>query len=203
MTRPRSTYHHGDLLNALVRAALGLIKRRGLAALSLREVAKRAGVTASAVYRHFADKEALLAAVAAEGFARLNAAFAVARTTHDSRAPRARLKALGEAYIGFALKHPDQYRLMFGEGRADSQDERLEAEARQSFRYLEEAVAATLATPADDPAVITGAVAAWSLVHGYALLRLDGRLGDLPPNLLPDAGEILDQLLVERQDTNR
>jgi AcrR family transcriptional regulator len=194
MASPRDRYHHGDLANALVRAGLALIKRRGTAALSLREVAKRAGVSASAVYRHYADKEALLAAVAAEGFAGLNAAFAAALAGSGGRASRARLIALGEAYVAFALKYPEQYRLMFGQGRANSQDGRLNREARESFRYLEEAVAATLTRPADDPAVIAGAVAAWSLVHGYALLRLDGRLGDLPPEIAPDIGRVLDQL---------
>lgn len=198
MTPPRGNYHHGDLANALVRAGLALIKREGAAALSLRGVAKRAGVTASAVYRHFADKEALLAAVAAAGFAGLNAAFAVTSINAGRGVPRVRLAALGEAYVAFALKHPEQYRLMFGEGRAASQDSRLKAEARQSFRCLEEAVAATLAKPLDDSAVVAGAVAAWSLVHGYALLRLDGRLGDLPPDMIPDVGAVLDQLFQRR-----
>jgi AcrR family transcriptional regulator len=195
MKSPRENYHHGDLANALVRAALALVKRQGAAALSLREVAKRAGVTASAVYRHFADKDALLAAIAAEGFAQLNAAFAAASSEVGRRTPRARLPALGEAYVAFALKHPEQYRLMFGEGRAQSEDARLKAEARQSFRYLQEAFAAALTKPTDDPAIVAGAVAGWSLVHGYALLRLDGRFADLPPELVPDIGRVLDQLL--------
>ena len=194
MPPSRANYHHGDLSNALVRTALRLIGRRGAAALSLREVAKRAGVSASAVYRHYADKEALLAALAAEGFARLNAAFAGALAAAP-REPRARLVALGEAYAAFALAHPDHYRLMFGTGRADSRDERLVAEARQSFRYLEEAVAATLGKAADGPAVAAGAVAAWSLVHGYAMLRLDGRLDDLPPGHVPDISRVLDRLV--------
>ncbi|HUN51336.1 MAG TPA: TetR/AcrR family transcriptional regulator [Candidatus Sulfotelmatobacter sp.] len=194
MPAPRANYHHGDLPNALVRTALRLIGRGGIAALSLREVAKRAGVSASAVYRHYADKEALLAAVAAEGFGRLNAAF-VAALAAAPRQPRARLVALGQAYAAFALGHPEQYRLMFGNGRTDSRDERLVAEARQSFRHLEEAVAATLGRAADEPAVIAGAVAAWSLVHGYAMLRLDGRLDDLPPDRVPDISRVLDRLV--------
>jgi len=183
-----------------VRTALRLIRRRGPAALTVREVAKLAGASASAVYRHFADKEALLAAVAAEGFARLNAAFAAALETQASASPRARLEALGHAYVAFALKHPEHYRLMFGDGRTDSRDARLKEEAERSFRYLEGAVTAALAKPLDDPAVIAAAVAAWSLVHGYALLKLGGNFRDIPDGSLPDTPRLLAHLLTGDAD---
>src|SRR5271165_7033628 len=108
MPRP---YHHGDLAAALIEQGLALLETKGLDDLSLRAVARRARVSAAAVYRHFADKDALLAAIAARGFAELNQAFDRGLAKARRRAPLGRLRALGLAYIDFALSHPGLYRL--------------------------------------------------------------------------------------------
>src|SRR5438046_5208157 len=97
-----STYHHGDLPAALLRAAGRTLERRGLAALSLREAARRAGVSHNAPYRHFPDREALLAALAAEGFAMLG-----------ERLRGKPGREMGAAYVSFALEQPQRFRLMF------------------------------------------------------------------------------------------
>jgi AcrR family transcriptional regulator len=145
-----ATYHHGDLRTAVLAAAGRLIEREGLASLSVREAARRAGVSHNAPYRHFPDRSALLAALAAEGFAQLGAAL-------ENRAGR----ELGEAYVRFALAHPQRFRLMFA-GQAE-----LHAEA-EAIR--ERFVAAFAGVGAE------AATAAWALVHGLADLALDGHV---------------------------
>lgn len=144
-----TTYHHGDLRSAVLAAAWKMIEKEGLAGLSVREAARRAGVSHSAPYRHFADREALLTALVAEGFARLNAVL-------ETRAGR----ELGEAYVAFALEHPQRFRLMFSRARANAD---LQARFADSFGHLGADAAAAGA-------------AAWSLVHGLASLMLEGHL---------------------------
>ena len=105
-------YHHGDLRRALIRSALEVLSEAGVAGLSLRAATRRAKVSAMAPYRHFADKEALLAAVAEHGFQQLGARFATATATAAD--PRAGLAALGVAYVLFARDEPSLFKLMFG-----------------------------------------------------------------------------------------
>ena len=144
-----TTYHHGDLRSALLAAAWKMVEKEGVGGLSVREAARRAGVSHSAPYRHFADREALLAALVAEGFARLNAAL-------EKRAGR----DLGEAYVAFALEHPQRFRLMFSRAPANAH---LQARFADSFAHVGADAAAAGA-------------AAWSMVHGLALLMLEGHL---------------------------
>ena len=154
-----STYHHGDLRPALLRSAARLLEKEGPGALSLRAVARRAGVSHAAPYRHFADREALLAALAAEGFRRLGEALAPASG-----------RAMGEAYVRFALDHPQLFRLMFGGHLGFARHRELAQAAGRPYQAL---LAAFRAQPAiADPQ--TAAAAAWSLVHGLAHLLLDG-----------------------------
>ncbi len=121
MTRrkPRTTYHHGDLRRTLIDAALRAVERRGPDAVTLRGVARDAGVSQAAPYNHFADKDALLAAVAAEAFQRFAAALDRAGAAASS--PRARAAALGRAYVGFAHAHAALFRLMFGPALAKAE----------------------------------------------------------------------------------
>lgn len=128
--------------------------------MSLREAARRAGVSHAAPYRHFADRDALLAAVAAQGFARLGEAMREA-------APRGSL-ALGEAYVKFALEHPSLYQLMFGGTLRIAEHAELRAHATRTYEGLVGAFSAIGGT-AQAP---TAALAAWSLVHGLAGLLL-------------------------------
>src|SRR4051812_36803257 len=97
------TYHHGNLRPALLRAASKTLEKEGAGALSLRDLARRAGVSHNAPYRHFRDRDSLLAAIATEGFRQLG----------DALRGRAG-KEMGAAYVRFALEHPQQFRLMFG-----------------------------------------------------------------------------------------
>lgn len=176
--RPRKrAYHHGDLRRALLDQALALAAERGPEALTLRAAARRAGVTEAAPYRHFKSKDALVAALAEEGFdvllQRVRRALA--------RAPRrslARLTALGVAYLRFALEHPAHFRVMFGRDLARSHGFRGVGELAQAcFAELMGEVSRAQRTgdvPGRDPR--PPALALWSALHGLASLQADGLL---------------------------
>jgi AcrR family transcriptional regulator len=151
-----TAYHHGDLRAALLRAAGELLEQQGIAALSLREAARRAGVSHNAPYRHFPQREALLAALAAEGF----------RMLADGQAAAARERGL--AYVRFALEHPQRFRLMFGGVVPIGSHPELREQGRRAYQKLEDAFREL----GDDARL--AAAAAWSLVHGLANLILDG-----------------------------
>jgi Transcriptional regulator len=189
-------YHHGRLAPELVRIAAQLLDQDGLAAVTLRAVARRAGVSAPAVYRHFAHKEALLAAVAARGFVALVEAFEAAGGARAT--PLESLRALGLAYMDFAAARPHLHALMFGP-RVPGADDNPELAhwAERSFRLLVGATAACLDGDAQPRQVLDAAIALWSLVHGYATLRRDGQLGVLPPELLPDPEAVISSLVPE------
>lgn len=158
----KAAYHHGNLRVAILRAAGELLEDQGVADLALREVARRAGVSHNAPYRHFADRDALLAALAAEGFAQLGAALDAA----GAGGPRAR----GEAYVDFALANPARFRLMFGGRLPLEAHPALREAAAQTYAGLVrafEAVTGAAGAP-------TAAAAAWALTHGLAQLLLDG-----------------------------
>ena len=144
-----TTYHHGDLRAALVRAGSRLLERKGISGLSLREVARRAGVSHNAPYRHFPDRESLLAAIAAEGFSTLG---------ERLKGQVGREKA--QAYVRFAIENPQRFRLMSRGGVA-------------ATRAYEELVDA-LSEQADREKARVVAAAAWSLAHGLSHLILDG-----------------------------
>ena len=172
-TKPatKTAYHHGDLRSALVEAGLAILAEAGDAgALSLREAARRAGVSAMAPYRHFADKEALLAAIASVGFERLAAAQRDAEA--DAGSPVAALKAQGQAYVAFACANPALFRLMFGAGAPLLQGPLAEA-GKASFDLLASRVASLPSKAATADRVL----AHWSLMHGLAMLAVDGKLG--------------------------
>lgn len=174
-TRRRKTYHHGDLRRAMVAAALAVLEREGAASLSLRGVARSAGVSQAAPYNHFRDKDALLAAVAAEGFRALAAETIEARD-RAADAP-GRMLAIGQAYIRFAVRRPELFRLMFGPAGADyAGHPELGEAARASYAVL----GATMegGGRSTDPA---DRLAAWAIVHGLATLLIDRRVS------IPDA----------------
>jgi AcrR family transcriptional regulator len=152
-----SSYHHGDLRTALLKASGEILEEQGLATLSLREAARRAGVSHNAPYRHFPDRNSLLAALAAEGFGLLD------------QAVRKRPEGdMGLGYVEFALAHPQRFRLMFGgQLRFDDYPE-LRAQAEGTYSNLQRVFADLGADAA------FAAAAAWSLVHGLANLMLDG-----------------------------
>ncbi|SEI98188.1 transcriptional regulator, TetR family [Arthrobacter sp. yr096] len=166
-------YHHGDLRAALLAAAI-----EGLEAgepFSLRAVARRAGVSPTAPYRHFADREALDSAVAIEGFRdlRVDLEAALAGSTEPAApaAPEEVITALGVAYVAFALRRPAVFRLMFGNECDQEDSDRVHA-SEQLHQMLNQSIA-SLFPGANNPNL---SIALWSVAHGLAFLHLDGKL---------------------------
>jgi AcrR family transcriptional regulator len=181
----RHRYHHGELRQALVAAALQLVDEEDEAALSLREVARRVGVTYAAPYHHFADKQALVAAVAAEGFQTLRTD--MSRAEEGIEDPFERLAAQGRAYVEFAVRHPALYRMMFQREITDPDCyPELHEAADACFQALLESVRRALGPGADEQRVIGAAIPAWAAVHGLASLWNDGPLRHKLPEV--DAG---------------
>jgi len=172
----RDGYHHGQLRRVLLDTALELASTRGLQEFTLREVARRAGVSHAAPYHHFPDKEALLAALSAEIFTDFGAALRTAWETTPGTAI-VRLDAVGRAYIHFALTHPAAFRLMFRPElhMAGQEDPELREVGERAFRVLVDGIVAAQAegfiAPGDP---ILPALAAWSMAHGLASLLLEG-----------------------------
>lgn len=172
--RERGGYHHGNLRSALISAASEMLEREGPEAVSLRAVTLAAGVSRTAPYNHFDSKEALLAAIAERGFQALGEA---QRTAATAVRGEARLIEIGRAYVGFALAHPQLYRLMLGVGVADWRRHPTVLAAKQdSFTPVHEALAELLSNPADTGLLRIAAMSAWAEVHGLAMLLLDGSL---------------------------
>ncbi len=168
-------YHHGNLRDSLLDAADALLARDGAQALTLREVAKAAGVSHAAPYHHFASREQLLAAVAARAFAGLAAAMAAADADR-TRTQGERLVDICEVYVEFARARPAQFRLMFGPMLAQkSRYPDLKQAAEGAFQVL---VAAATAFNAERGPEL--ALTGWSLAHGLANLAIDEAFTDLP-----------------------
>ncbi|RKE23655.1 TetR/AcrR family transcriptional regulator [Streptomyces sp. TLI_171] len=174
MSRAGDSYHHGDLRAACLRAARELLEEDGSAALSLRAVARRAGVSATAPYRHYPDREALLSAVAAEGYRELATNLTAA---HPSPTTPEELAAVAVAYVRFALDHPAMFRVMFAEPCDPANEDRVAATAAIT-QYVRDIVHGVF--PAADPEALSTAV--WALVHGLAFLHLDGKLDASTPD---------------------
>jgi len=182
MTRPspassRPRYHHGDLKNALQAAASALIAQRSADAVSLREISQAAGVSHAAAYRHYADKQALLADLAEAGFrelAQINRRMVAA----TRGGPVEQLKACGRAYVQFGVAQPHMLQLMFGGVIADWQAHPSLAQASaalaQTLADVVEAGQASGDLRAGDVGDLT--LTAWSLVHGLALLIVGRRI---------------------------
>lgn len=185
------SYHHGDLRAALVREARNLLESEGIKAVSLRAVAREAGVSQAAPYHHFADKTALLAAVAAQGVRELNEGLMA--VSADASKPLQRLRALGVAYVLHGAQNPALFALAQGPEFADKAAPEELAEARsQTFRILFETIAACLPDAAEQKQREAFG-AAWSLVHGMTVLTIDRRLQVVLPER--DLTEIASRLV--------
>jgi len=178
-SRAKRPYHHGDLHQALVQAAGAVLDERGPRGLTLREAARRAGVSHAAPYRHFADRSALLAAVALEGFGRLGGELRAAAPAGG--------RAVAQAYVRFALAEPQRFRLMFS-GASGVNDG---APLRKAMRDTADAFADAFAGLAEPRETQRAAWAAWALVHGLSQLMLDGHIGP------PPSGEIAKERFVD------
>jgi AcrR family transcriptional regulator len=177
ISKPADQYHHGDLRRSLVAAALEIIEKEGLDALSLRAVARRANVSHTAPYHHFASRAELLAAVAGEGFHALGET--IARRVDGIDDPRASFIEGCVGYVLFAIAHPFRYKLMFSAELASASSEPLQDASSTAFGALVAAIercqSADLARDGDPR---TLARAAWSMIHGLSLLLLDGHFRD-------------------------
>lgn len=165
-----SNYHHGALRAALIRSAREILESEGYEALTLRAAARRAGVSQAAPYNHFADKAALLAAIAALGFKEFAAAM---REEMDAAVdPQARLNAAGIAYVAFATSNPGLFKLMFGSSvHQSSGDPDLDAARISAYEVLRGAVNSALVSGARDPAHANlESLRSWALVHGLATM---------------------------------
>jgi AcrR family transcriptional regulator len=174
----KATYHHGDLRAECVRAAVELLEESGETALSLRAVARRAGVSPAAPYRHYADREALVSAVAGVGYRQLAGRLAAA---DPSPSTPEQLATAAVAYVQFALDRPALFRIMFGEPCDRDNDERVAATTAVSL-YVR-CIVERAFPDADAEAMAT---AIWALVHGLAFLHLDGKLDAPTPSAVAD-----------------
>ena len=178
--KPPSRYHHGDLRRALVREAVETIGRDGVDALTLREVGRRLGVSRTALYRHFSDKSSLLAAVAREGFQRFTAD--LEKAWMDGGRNRRGFDRMGIAYVRFAVANPSHYRVMFGDYRdLCEKDAGLQADAAAAFNVLAQALLSLQQAGLvrdDEPKQLAQYI--WAVVHGIAMLAINGQLGPDP-----------------------
>ena len=172
----RKTYHHGDLKNALIRAGIEILSREGIGSLSLRKVARRAGVSHSAPYAHFTDKQALVAAISTEGYRMIFERIQAAAAPFPGDPQRQLLEAAW-AYLQFALEDPDHFRVsLSGAVEREKDHPDLVQASQEGFEAVLRIVQACqshglIPGPAD-----AVAVGVWSLVHGLASLLLEGQL---------------------------
>jgi AcrR family transcriptional regulator len=167
-------YHHGDLREKLVAATEALILERGVDGFSLREVARRAGVSPAAPAHHFGDTRGLLTEVAMRGYADFGDALAAADARGGDDAEK-RLNEQGTAYVTFALNNPARFALMFRADKVDLANGKLQQISSRSFRTLEGAIKAATRTAADAELSPDGfglLMAVWSIVHGFSHLAL-------------------------------
>lgn len=165
-----TTYHHGQLRQALIRAAREQLERDGAAALNLRALARGLGITHPAAYRHFRDKSALLEAVAEQGFLELAEQLRKGRT--DQHGKEGQLRGLAWAYVGFAVEHPELTRVMFAliPGPTRMQNESLYAASKQAYAVLRENVSEATGDETISSAVV------WAMFHGLAKLTIEQQL---------------------------
>ena len=178
MPNSSDSYHHGDLRAACLRAARELLEEDGSAGLSMRAVARRAGVSPGAPYRHYPDRDALVSAVAAVGYRELAEKLAA---VHPLPSTPDDLAAVAVTYVQFALEHPALFRVMFVEPCDPGSDSRIVA-TRAISDYVGTVVRHGF--PDADPDAMSTAV--WALVHGLALLHLDGKLDTSIPDAVAD-----------------
>ncbi|MGD8404060.1 MAG: TetR/AcrR family transcriptional regulator [Anaerolineales bacterium] len=170
-------YHHGDLKNALIKAGTEILASKGLGGLSLRQVAKQAGVSHAAPYAHFKDKQALIAAISTEGFKQLYSQIESVKKTHQAE-PETLLIETAWSYVQFALNEPDRFKLMFSSMLEKEKEYPDFVEISQdNFQQLVEIVKlcqqANILKGGDSDLI---ALSVWGTVHGFVSLLLEGQI---------------------------
>ncbi len=177
--KPESTYHHGNLREELMHTAIKTIREKGVEKLSLRALARDVGVSQTAPYRHFADKNALLAELATLALHELANVFLAAITPSKNAALN--IQYAGELYLRYAFANPEKYRLMFGPTISDRQNyPQLVSAGRAAFtvlqNFIEQGQASGEITSVPAPLL---ANSCWANIHGFALAHMDGLLANL------------------------
>lgn len=173
----KKTYHHGDLKNALIEAGVEILAKDGVSGLSLRKVALKAGVSHAAPYAHFADKQALIAAISTEGFRQLYERVSGVAETYQSQ-PEKQLVEAAWAYVQFAMDDRDRFKVMFS-GVLEKEKEYPDfvAESQRNFQLVKSIVEANQASGrlrSGDSALV--ALSAWGIIHGFIMLLLEGQI---------------------------
>jgi AcrR family transcriptional regulator len=188
-------YHHGDLRRALIEAGIAILTEQGMAGLTLRKVASRAGVSHAAPYSHFTDKQALLAAIGTQGYHTLHERLCAAIQGHEAD-PWAELEEAAWAYVGFALEKPAHFRVTLS-GLVERQSDHPEYVeiAHRSFDLVLRIVGGCQAAGHLGPGPVAQVAAAvWALVHGMASLLLEGQLPHTVTEAAPARKLLLDAL---------
>ena len=175
MTKTPKPYHHGDLRTAFLSAAEAILETEGIQALSVRAAARVVGVSHTALQNHFGDLTGLLSELAADGYRRFADALTVSMAEAGEDA-KARNRAMGRAYVSFAKAHAGLFTLMFRGERLDFTRPALREGADAARHALQSAIGARAHQPLSPQDAIARATASWSLIHGFAVLMLDGRL---------------------------
>ena len=189
MTAPvkrRTGQHHGDLRNALLSAALELVSERGPRGFSVAEAARRAGVSSAAPYKHFADREALLAALAVRGYTQQERRFSAALASAPD-APTDRLAAIARAYVSFAAEDRPLFEVVFGAGLDKAAHDDV---AAASTRVLALLLPETAALTTDEEAARALLLAVAALAHGHAVFLLERAFGPVADALAPTLGRV-------------
>ena len=199
-----TSYHHGDLKNALIKAGVKILAKEGVNGLSLRKVAKQVGVSHAAPYSHFADKQALIAAISTEGFKQLLKQIASVREAHQD--PSALLLETARAYIQFAVNEPDRFKLMFSSViEKEKEYPEFVAASQENFQQLVSVVEACqqadLLKPGPSDLM---AISVWSSVHGMIMLILEGQVSHtvLDKHDIDDILKNILNLLTQKNDIN-
>ena len=173
----KKTYHHGDLKNALIKAGVEILAKDGVIGLSLRKVAARAGVSHTAPYSHFVDKQALIAAISTEGFRQLYERMSAVAEEYKTK-PSMQLIEVGWAYVQFALDDRDRFKVMFS-GTLEKEKEYPEfvTESQRNFQLVKMVVEANQAAGVlrSGPSDLV-ALSAWAIIHGFSMLLLEGQI---------------------------
>lgn len=169
-------YHHGDLRSALLSSAEAILVERGVEGFTLRECARRAGVSPAAPAHHFGNMTGLLTAIATLGFEGLADAMGAAASLAGPQ-PRDRLDAIGRAYVDYAFEHPGRFRVIFGRFPLDHTSPALAESSARSYGILADTIAHLGRQARMDAAQEQASlVMAWAIVHGFATLVLDGHM---------------------------
>jgi AcrR family transcriptional regulator len=173
----KKTYHHGDLKNALIKAGVEILAKDGVSGLSLRKVASKAGVSHAAPYSHFADKQALIAAISTEGFRQLYERVDMVAEKYKTT-PSKQLIEVAWTYVQFALDDPDRFKVMFS-GILEKEKEYPEfvAESQRNFQLVKMIVEANQSAGMlrSGPSDLV-AMSAWGIIHGFIMLLLEGQI---------------------------